>query len=735
MFLLTISNNAQTGKEKHYYYSEKKQIPLEINTDYIYVSLKENYSKSALESFVSKNNLSLVTLEEDYTYNFITAIKQPTQKSYCSKIKLNSPISVSEYQQLISRLKLLNDVLYVSPYFNNKDTHGEIGITQNIKVKLRSINDIDLLEETAKKYNTEVIGYNSFNTIWYTIVCKANSKYNSLEIANAFYESGLFESALPEFIHIIHENSNAPDVLKQMNFSNDTYYNDQWGHHNTGQNGGIAGIDIKAEEAWTVTQGSANIKVAVFDSGYQLNHPDLASNNFGLGYDTYTGGTSQVWGDHGTACAGIIAAIKDNGIGIAGVAPNCKITSISIKFGTGGSTYTGLANGFYWAVANGMKVISNSWGGGSVNDELNDAISAALAANIVVVFSSGNNNMSTGEYPGNSNPLIINVGAIDRCGIRSGRIDIIPQSCDPWGPGSYPASSYGSTLDVVGPGSSVTTTDRTGNAGYNPFNQPNYSNYDYTKSFGGTSSACPYVAGVAALVLSVNPYLTVQEVNNIIERSARKVRSDWYTYGNAAGRNNGLWNNQLGYGMVSAYKSVMLACPTNLVVTQSFTSLPIDEKQASETITASNILSPGTWNEYHAGRSITLVPGFFSNTANTFDAYILGCESTIAGRPAAMPEEIAENYTDNPAIEENYMEDMQELSIYPNPANSEINIKANENIRNIIIVTTDGKTVLEKNVSGESFDVLDITNFSKGMYIINIQTESDKIFSKKIIKN
>ena len=89
---------------------------------------------------------------------------------------------------------------------------------------------------------------------------------------------------------------------------------------------------------------------------------------------------------------------------------------------------------------------------------------------MIIVFASGNNNSATSNYPANSNPLILNVGAIDRCGIRSGRTDIITEAspCDPWCATCDPGSAFGNTLDIVAGGSTVSTADREGNAGYNP---------------------------------------------------------------------------------------------------------------------------------------------------------------------------------------------------------------------------------------------------------------------------
>jgi hypothetical protein len=93
-----------------------------------------------------------------------------------------------------------------------------------------------------------------------------------------------------------------------------------------------------------------------------------------------------------------------------------------------------------------------------------------------------------------------------------------------------------------------------------------YSDQYYTVWFNGTSAACPFISGVAALVLSANPDLTSQQVRDIIESTAQKVRPDLYTYSTTSGRPNGTWNNQMGYGLVNAYAAVQKAqCTVNFI--------------------------------------------------------------------------------------------------------------------------------------------------------------------------
>ena len=152
------------------------------------------------------------------------------------------------------------------------------------------------------------------------------------------------------------------------------------------------------------------------------------------------------------------------------------------------------------------------------------------------------------HYPANSDPRILAVGGITPWGNRtvSGFL-----------PNEYLVnfdSNYGQSLDIVAPSVLIQTTDIIGSAGYAAGN--------YFGAFGGTSAACPHVSGVAALVLSVDPGLTTEEVAAIIESSARKVRPDLYTYQNDNVHANGTWNSEVGYGLLDASAAVDIAKAT-----------------------------------------------------------------------------------------------------------------------------------------------------------------------------
>lgn len=391
--------------------------------------------------------------------------------------------------------------------------------------------------KSKSKYNTFVLEVDNWNKL--------------LEYANQLYTSGLVKYSHPNFI--------AP-IERTM----DPLYAYQYYLDNTGQTGGTAGIDINAPGAWSITKGNILIRVAVIDDGVET-HEELA----GRILPGFTARTTSTYPDthgapnatdppsdqlpfgHGECCAGIIAA-SHNDMGIRGVAPNVQIVPINIFNdwyinSAGKLSFHEDANdaaaAIDWAWDDGQAdVLINSWGyhtGDSYNILYADNIIAAInraqiqgrnGLGSVVVFASGNFNPHTGcttcfdgvAFPSDVNG-VITVGSID----KNGNIT------------DY--SSRGPEMDLVAPSgeSDVYTTDRMGSKGYDLSSQ----NGNYFSYFGGTSAACPQVSGVVALMLSVNPTLTVNEVRTILHQTATDL--------GPAG-----FDNTYGYGLVNACKAV-----------------------------------------------------------------------------------------------------------------------------------------------------------------------------------
>lgn len=425
-----------------------------------------------------------------------------------------------------------NDYIkYHTPFF--EINNAEAGLSHLFYVKLKNINDLNILKNKCFENKVEIVGQNQFMPEWYTIQVSKWSNGNALEMANVFYETNLFAASEPDFL-----------VNDQLHCVNDPVFSDQWNLKNTGLNGWTAGVDLNMCQAWTLTSGSSNIIVAILDEGLELNHPEIA-NYTTISYDSETKTSpSTVYGSHATAAAGVIGAKKNNGIGTAGIAPDCKIMSVSNKLKGNPDSRKARADGINWAWQNGASVINNSWSSSIKYQIIDDAINLALTKGrnglgTVVVFSTGNEDANSISYPSNAIPDIIAVGAASPCGQRKSKT---PISCD----GAVWGSNYGEGLDVVAPGVFIPTTDRVGD--------PGYSNSDYINNWFGTSAAAPQVAGVVALMLSVNPDMSQKEVSRVIQKTAQKIGN--YSYVSDANKPNGSWNEEVGYGMINAYEAI-----------------------------------------------------------------------------------------------------------------------------------------------------------------------------------
>lgn len=357
------------------------------------------------------------------------------------------------------------------------------------------------------------------------------------------------EATLEEAVEIAAQAATVPGVqsiefdwLKLETFlmnPNDTLFANQWNM-----------ATISAPDAWDVHTGNPNVWVAMIDSGFDLLHPDLSftpntagnathcnADDFIAGNPTpYDASSSGVF--HGTACAGIAAATISNNRGVAGVAGNCQI--MPVRLGTV-PTSARVTAGINWARFNGASVCSLSLGTTSTTTAIN-AVVNAWNAGLVLCAATGNDAEDASSPPINfpaNHPNVIAVGASDQNDQRKR-----PGSADgeDWG------SQYGAQIDVVAPGVRIWTTDEQGATGY--------TNGDYVSFFNGTSAATPHVAGLAALIMSVNPTLTNQQVRDLIESTCDKISPALYPYANTPGRPNGTWHQEVGYGRINADRAV-----------------------------------------------------------------------------------------------------------------------------------------------------------------------------------
>lgn len=265
---------------------------------------------------------------------------------------------------------------------------------------------------------------------------------------------------------------------------------------------------IRAESAWALSSGHPDVAVAVVDTGCDVDHPDLAANLL-PGRDvvdddddpTFTPGTSS--SHHGTAVAGLVAAVANNGEGIVGVCPECRMRCVRLFAERGALTRSSqIVAAFEFARTTGAAVVVNSWGfgdGESTPRAVADAIETLSTEGrgglgAVVVFAAGNENRTIEPQELQAQPNVVAVGSTNNFDESS------------------PFSNNGPAVDIVAPTGTL-TTDPTGAAGV--------SDDGYSNTFGGSSSAAPIVAGVVALMAAANPTATAAELTDALLSSAR----------------------------------------------------------------------------------------------------------------------------------------------------------------------------------------------------------------------
>jgi subtilisin family serine protease len=278
--------------------------------------------------------------------------------------------------------------------------------------------------------------------------------------------------------------------------------------------GGKPGADIRVLEAWDITRCSPRIVIAIVDTGVDPHHPDLSA-KLAPGATFARGTTSTSDGEgHGTAVAGIAAAATNNSLGIAGVCPLGRIMPIKVVDSVGAATFAAEARGIRWAVDHGARVINVSLANPQNSSRVRAAVAYAYDHGVVVVAGTGNAGVGTPMYPV-AYPHVLAVGGSDNRDRR------------------WPRSNYGPKDLVLAPSVGIFTTSSHGNL----------------NSYGewtGTSMAAPQVAGLAALLLSIRPDLTADQIISAIERGADPVEGQTG------------YKREDGWGRIDCYRSVRI---------------------------------------------------------------------------------------------------------------------------------------------------------------------------------
>lgn len=497
--LLAVFFAMTLSAETSYYYSRGEKIPLEIDESKIVTILNDTINDIPL----TFREGSLVKMGKD------------------SKCK----VGLFELSKGVTRRQIepnaLLEATILQPCFIS--SIGQEMIPNGyINVKLKEPSGISILQELGEKWGFEIVEQDPFMPLWFNIRQCKNLGINAVELANMIFETGDFAASSPSFSMDCLEISYDPNVYEQWALYNSNYED----------------IDISISNAWNYATGKG-VVIAIIDDGVDKDHIDLKDNIHHLSYDAETGTEpSQRRGFHGTQCAGIMSAVRNNGIMMAGVAPDAKLMVISADLLIDDilpklsiNIENKFAKGINWAWQNGADVISCSWGIGE-NDDVKDAIDNAFlygreGKGCVVVNSAGNTfSYSSAEklqecltFPANYSEVIA-VGNIRNTG----------QIKDD--------SSRGENLFVCAPGTDIIRT---------------WVHNKIVKEGHGTSFACPHVAGIVALMLERNPNLTLKQIREIIGKSAKKVGRPAYNLDKEYGK----WNNIYGYGLIDAYECLM----------------------------------------------------------------------------------------------------------------------------------------------------------------------------------
>ena len=539
---LQTSSAAAQGSD-FYYYSEGQRIPLTPSLDWVSVKFA-SADPSRQSTAVHDSDVPLESLDQ----------ARPIPHAGLTLLPVQPGETVQTLVEGVNAMRAAPDRFTdVTPVFETPD--AEMVITNEFIASFPSGTRLEDIQALNAAHGVEIVEPILGQENTFVMRLASGSALDALATANLYQESGLTLYAVPNFVRVkerppLPVSSEPASQVGPMAGTNDNWYSQQYYLHNTGFLGNPADVDIDAPEAWDKVTGNSSIIIAVVDEGVDRFHEDL-SGKMVQGYDAagghggVIGGSPEGSDSHGTAVAGIAAAMSNNTTGISGVCRNCRIMPIRMAYDNGFMWVTEdawQANSIGFAYLNGAAVLNLSWGGGSPTQAVTGAIENAKAfgrggLGMVIVVAAGNEDSPAVSYPANL-PSVISVGASDLCDQRKTKTyDACNDYESNWG------SNYGVGLDISAPGVRLRTTDITGAEGYSGGN--------YYPYFNGTSGATPIVAGVAGLVLSANSYLSANEVQTILQSTADDVNANQYPGTDI----------YMGAGRVNANRAVQAALP------------------------------------------------------------------------------------------------------------------------------------------------------------------------------
>ena len=540
------------GAFEDFYFASGERVPVTIPNNQIGILIQEEASLEEVEKLLSSLGLGVPKLVEESDGMYLVPTNGPQTRTELGQL---STTIINEGGNLIR---------YAGLVTYPQGATVPLLTTNKIILKFSENASPAFIDEFLSSDSIEVVEKNPFVDDQY-VVQIVGPTYNTLATANQLETLPEFEFAHPNFVR----------VLDLRLIPGDPLFANQWHHQNAGQTtGGVAGTidaDIDTDLAWDITLGNPNTIIAIVDNGFDMTHPDLTPNIWtnpgevpsnGIdddgngfvddinGWDFNGNDNNPSPGDgpfpwHGTAVAGVAAA-SDNTIGVTGSCPDCQIMTVRQ-----GSTVNGDALAIQYAQREGAQVISCSWGypvGTPTTTNVVNAINAAAGAGSIIFFAMNNPNLNDcGAIPDISSlPSVVAVS-------RSDNQD------------RFNSSGFGNCMDLLAPGVNIVTTDIQGTAGVNTSGTESCGvsvNNDYTACIIGTSYSTPLTAGVAGLMLSANPSLNRQQIQNLLQDAADKVEDSQGSYSTQTGFStppSGIATH--GWGRVNAFEAVRIAAP------------------------------------------------------------------------------------------------------------------------------------------------------------------------------
>lgn len=291
------------------------------------------------------------------------------------------------------------------------------------------------------------------------------------------------------------------EIMRVQYTPNDTEFSKQWAILNTGQaiknQPGTVDADMDLDQAWDVTKGNS-VKIAVIDTGIDLNHPDIGSKV--VLQKSFTTSTTQDIFGHGTFVAAIATANTNNTQGMAGACPDCQLIVVKASDDQGQFFNSVAASSITWAADNGAQVINMSFGAYGFSATTQDAVNYAWNKGVVLVGAAGNDNSNGMFYP-SAYQNVVAVGATDNKDQK------------------WSLSNYGSWVHVSAPGKDIFSAFPTFTYRIREI-KGTALNYDFES---GTSAASPFVSGVVALMRSAQPNATNQQIVDKLYASSDKI--------------------------------------------------------------------------------------------------------------------------------------------------------------------------------------------------------------------